>query len=109
MTLSIPPILAEMIAAHNAHDADAFLDCFADDAIVRDEGKMHVGRPAIRAWFEEVCRKYRPRFEVTDLSFVDGEPVLTGSVSGEFDGSPIQLRYLSGLEDGKIVALKIVS
>ena len=107
MTLELPPILDEMIAAHNAHDAEAFLACFTDDAIVRDEGQVHIGQGAIRAWFAEVCRKNRPVLTVTALDLVDGEPVLSGAVSGSFAGSPIRLRYFTGLEDGKIVALKI--
>lgn len=107
MTLTLPPLLAAMIAAHNAHDSAAFTACFADDAIIRDEGRRHHGRAAIKAWFEEVSRKYGAVIEVTDLSMVDGEPVLSVRVSGNFDGSPIALRYFTALEDEKIVALKI--
>lgn len=107
MTLSLPPLLAAMVAAHNAHDPDAFVACFADDAIVRDEGRRYLGRAEIRHWFEDVARRYGPTFDVTEVFTVDGEPVLAGRVSGNFTGSPIELRYFTGLEDGKIVALKI--
>jgi ketosteroid isomerase-like protein len=96
-----------MVAALNAHDRYAFITCFADDAVVRDEGKIHHGKAAIQTWFEDVSRKYQATFDVTDLTFVDGEPVLTGNVSGAFEGSPIQLRYYTALDDGKIIALKI--
>lgn len=107
MTLTLPAILGDMVAAHNAHDIEAFLVCFSADAIVRDEGRTHHGQPALRAWFEEVSRKYRPVFTVNDLTYCDGEPVLAGEVSGDFPGSPIALRYYLGLEDGKIVSLRI--
>lgn len=107
MTLTLPPLLDDMVAALNAHDADAFLVCFARDPIVRDEGKAHYGEHAVRAWFAEVVLRYRPAFEVAELGYADGEPVLTGAVSGTFDGSPIRLRFFCGIEDGKIVALKI--
>jgi hypothetical protein len=106
-TLTLPPILTELVSSHNAHDSAAFTACFADDAVVRDEGKLHYGKPAIQSWFEDVSRRYRATFEVTDLTFVDGEPVLTGNVSGAFEGSPLQLRYYTALDDGKIIALKI--
>lgn len=96
-----------MVAAHNAHDSAAFTACFTEDAVVRDEGRTHLGRPAVQMWFEAVTQKYHPVFEVTSVAVVDGEPVLTGKVSGDFEGSPIELRYYTGLEDGKIVALKI--
>lgn len=107
MTLTLPPILADMISAHNAHDPEAFIACFTDDAVVRDEGRVHFGKTAIRTWFAEVSRNYEAVFHVTDLATFDGEPVLSGRVSGNFEGSPIDLRYFTGLEDGKIVALKI--
>ena len=107
MTPALPPPLAAMVAAHNAHDSTAFAACFAEDAVIRDEGQMYFGKPAVRTWFEGVTQKYNPVFEVTEMSVLDGEPVLTGSVSGNFEGSPIALRYYTGLEDGKIVALKI--
>lgn len=96
-----------MVAAHNLHDVPAFADCFADDAVVRDEGRVHVGRPAVRAWFDEVSRKYRMTIVVTKLATRDGEYVLHGKVSGDFDGSPLDMLYHIGLEDGKIVALRI--
>lgn len=107
MTLTLPPLLAAMIAAHNLHDAEAFVACFAEDAVVRDEGRRHVGRDAIRSWFEEVSRRYAPVFQVTNLAVQDGEPVLSGTVAGNFEGSPIALRYFASLEDGKVVALRI--
>ena len=105
--LTLPPLLASMIAALNAHDSAAFIGCFADDAVVRDEGGIHLGKAAIQSWFEAVTQKYQPVLEVTDLGSHDGEPVLTGNVSGTFEGSPIQLRYYTALDEGKIVALKI--
>lgn len=108
MNRALPPLLAALIAALNSHDADAFLACLDDEAIVRDEGRTHIGAMAIRTWFETTMRAYSPRIEVTSLSTIDGEPVIAGSVSGNFEGSPVALRYFVGVEDGKIVALKIV-
>ena len=106
-TLMLPPILSAMIAAHNAHDSATFTACFAEDAVVRDEGRIHFGKAVIQAWFEDVTQKYQTVVGVTDLTYQDGEPVLTGNVSGTFDGSPIQLRYYAAIDEGKIVALKI--
>jgi hypothetical protein len=109
MPLTLPPILAAMVAAHNAHDPAAFTACFSEDAVVRDEGMKHCGRPAIREWFEDVSRKYRAVLNVTSLSTMDGEPVLSGQVSGDFEGSPLSLRYFLALDEGRIVALKIAA
>ncbi|MGC4071160.1 MAG: nuclear transport factor 2 family protein [Nibricoccus sp.] len=109
MTFTLPPPLAAMVTAHNAHDITAFTACFTEDAVVRDEGCIYVGPPAIRDWFAGVSRQYCMTIQVTDLTTQDGEPVLHGKVSGAFDSSPINMRYYLALEDGKIVALKIVA
>lgn len=109
MSLALPPILAALVAAHNAHDSAAFVDCFSEDAVLRDEGRKLLGRPAIREWFEDVSRRYRAILHVTALATKDGEPVLSGKVSGSFDGSPINLRYYLAVDDGKIVALRIAA
>src|SRR5262245_5580038 len=107
MTLALPSPIAALVAAHNAHDAPAFAACFTDDAIVRDEGHTHIGPAEIHTWFENVSRQYRMHLQVTNLTSKDGEPVLHGKVSGDFAGSPADMRYFLALEDGKIVALKI--
>lgn len=107
MTRALPPLLAALIAALNAHDADAFLACLDEEAIVRDEGHTYIGAAAVRSWFETTIRKYSPHIEVTSLSAIDGEPVIAGCVSGNFEGSPVALRYLVGVEEGRVVALKI--
>jgi hypothetical protein len=45
-------------------DADRVAACFAEDAVVRDEGGDIYGRSAIRVWAEEVRRKYHFHAEV---------------------------------------------
>ncbi len=56
MSLNLPAPLAGYFAAKNAHDIDAMLPAFADNAAVRDEGKDLRGHPAIRAWMVETTR-----------------------------------------------------
>ena len=107
MKKKLSPLLAAFVAAQNAHDSAAFLTCFSHDAIVHDEGHSHKGASAIKAWFEEVSRKYRTLLEVTDIATHDGETILTGNISGNFEGSPFPLRYRMTLSDGKITAMKI--
>lgn len=109
MPTVLPAPLAVFVAAHNAHDVDAFTDCFAEEAVVRDEGRMHVGRPAIREWFADVSRRYGMTIQVTDLSRKDGEPVLHGVVSGNFEGSPLGMRFYLGIDGDKIVALRVAN
>lgn len=109
MKTKLPPVLAAFVAAKNAHDSAAFIACFSADAVVRDEKQAHVGPPAIRAWFEEVSRKYRTQMHVTGLDERDGKLVLTADVSGDFPGSPFPFQYHLTLRDGKIAVLEITS
>jgi uncharacterized protein (TIGR02246 family) len=108
MTITLTPLVAALLAAHNAHDAEAFVACFTDDATLRDEGRAHHGPVAIRAWFESVCRRYRPELDVTGVADVAGETILSVTVSGAFEGGPLALRYILATEDEKFVALRIV-
>lgn len=107
MKPSLPPLLAAFVAASNTHDSAAFTACFSPEATVHDEGRVHRGCPAIKAWFEEVSRKYRATLVVTDMATTDGATVLTGEVSGNFEGSPIELRYHLTHGADRITALKI--
>lgn len=108
MTITLTPLVAALLAAHNAHDADAFVACFTEDATLRDEGRAYHGPAAIRAWFESVCRRNRPELDVLGIADVEGEMVLNVTVSGEFEGSPLPLRFILATEDDKFVALRIV-
>ena len=107
--ITLPPQLAALVTAHNAHDVSAFAACFSEDAVLRDEGHMHLGRAAIHGWFEDVSRKYKMTLHVTELTTQDSEPVLHGKVSGNFPGSPLDMDYYLAVEDGEIVALKIAT
>ena len=106
-TLSLPPLLAAMVAAHNEHDVDAFLACFAEDAIVRADGGVYFGPAAIRSWFEQFSRLRQPVLEVHELSSLDGEPMLTGRLIEDV-AERSTVRYWLGVDDDKIVALKII-
>ncbi len=107
MTLRLSPLLDSFVAATNGHDADALTACFVADGIVHDEGVTHRGHAAIRAWFEDVVRKYRFGIEVTGVETVNDETILATRVSGEFPGSPIELHYCLNIGDAQIRGLSI--
>jgi ketosteroid isomerase-like protein len=109
MKTKLSPLLAAFVAAKNTHDARAFIACFSSDAIVSDENQTHAGAPAIKAWFEEVSRKYRTQMNVTAIEEHHGKTVLTADVSGDFPGSPFPFQYHLTLKEGKIASLKITS
>jgi hypothetical protein len=54
---------------------------------------------------ENAFAKYQPRQQVTEVTNGDPETVITGPVSGTFDGSRLILHYHLTIQDEKIVAL----
>jgi ketosteroid isomerase-like protein len=108
MTTRLPEPLASYYAATNAHDTDATIAVFAEDATVKDEAEEHRGREAIRAWIANTTKKYGPiTVEPTDVAETGRTIVVTSLVSGNFKGSPATLRYTFGLDHENIVRLEI--
>jgi ketosteroid isomerase-like protein len=99
--------IANYIAAANTQDIEALTACFTDGAVVHDEKRDREGIAAIRKWAEEVSAKYRPTVEVLGVTRSGDTTVLAGRVSGDFPGSPIELRYAFTLTAGKIERLEI--
>ena|SRR5258706_13553862 len=107
MSAKLPEPLAAYYAAKNVHDIDAMLATFAEDASVKDEGREHRGREAIRLWMEETTKKYRVTVDVLEVSAADGKTLVTALVSGNFAGSPARLHYVFALAQEKISRLEI--
>jgi hypothetical protein len=107
MTITLPDPIATYVAADNAGDDAALAACFAADAVVRDEGRTIRGVDAILAWKAESKRKYRYTVEPIAVAEAEGGAVMTGRVTGQFPGSPVELRYAFGLKDGRIATLEI--
>jgi len=107
MKSTVPPLIAAFIAAGNGSDAAAYAGFFATDGVVRDEGKVYRGRAAIAAWHTLVREKYHATAEVRVIETLGDITVLTNEVSGEFDGSPIELRYRLKFAGDQIKSLGI--
>lgn len=99
--------ITDYFAAANRQDPGAVAASFGDGATVRDEGETRNGVAAIRAWAEEVSTKYQPTVEVLGAEAMVGGTVVAGRVSGNFPGSPVELRYRFTLAGGKIARLEI--
>jgi hypothetical protein len=106
-TTRLAPPITTYVAAANAQDVDAVTACFSQGAVVHDEKRERRGIAAIRKWAEEVSEKYHPTVEALDVAETNGRTILTGKVSGNFPGSPIELRYAFTLNGGKIERLEI--
>lgn len=107
MALTLPNPIAGYFAADNETDPDAVARHFTPEAIVRDEGHSHQGREAIRRWKSESASRYtytaEPVVAVQDAQ----ETVVTAHLTGDFPGSPVDLRYRFTLEGELISGLEI--
>jgi ketosteroid isomerase-like protein len=103
----LPPPIADYIQACNARDADALTGCFTVDAVVTDEGQTYRGTEEIRRWAVETQAAYHFTLEAMGVAEQGSETVVTFRLSGDFPGSPIELRFIFTLDAGKIAALAI--
>jgi hypothetical protein len=102
--------LPEPIAAYfkaDKQDGEAVAQCFDVRAIVKDEGRTHSGSAAIRAWKIDASSKYSYTSEPFAVAEKDGAYVVTSRLTGNFPGSPVDLRFTFRLERGKIAYLEI--
>jgi hypothetical protein len=106
-----PITLPEPIAAYfttDKRDVEAIARCFTQDAVVKDEGHTYIGVAAIRRWKAESAAK----FTYANVPFAqeqrDGMVIVTSRLTGNFPGSPVDLRFCFRLESGKIAFLEII-
>ena len=106
MNTKLPQPIADYFQAANSHNTNAVVAVFANDALVTDEGKQYRGT-AIKEWSNKVNKEYKPTAEATDVAEIGDKTVVTAKVSGNFPGSPVQLRYNFALKGDKIATLLI--
>jgi len=93
----------------DAHAGETITHCFTEHARVRDEGRTHSGHAAIKAWKLQASTQYSYTSEPIGVEETDGGYVVTSRVTGNFPGSPVDLRFAFQLERGKIAILEITS
>jgi hypothetical protein len=102
--------LPEPIAAYfnaDKHDGEAVARCFTKQAVVKDEGRTHSGLAAIKAWKTGASAKYSYISEPVSVEQKEGHYIVTSRLTGNFPGSPIDLRFVFRLERRKIAHLEI--
>jgi hypothetical protein len=104
--LELPGPIAAYFAADTT-DADSAARCFTESAIVIDEQREHQGRAAILRWKSDASAKYRYTSVPLTVDVSGAEATVTARVTGDFPGSPIDLRYRFTLEGDKIARLTI--
>ena len=105
--IKLPPLIQRYIDASNAHDVELILECFADDAVVRDENATHRGKIDIGQWITTTIQKYKFQFKPLSSQERDNETVVSVEVSGTFPGTPILLDHHFTIANEKITSLII--
>ena len=103
----LPPPVTLFFAARNARDFDTAVTAFSPSATVADEGGVHRGHDAIRAWMKATVEKYDDTAEVLGATRDGGATVVSARVSGTFPGSPAALRFAFTIGDEGIARLEI--
>jgi ketosteroid isomerase-like protein len=112
-TGSLPPVISGYLAASDRGDAEAIVRCFAEDAVVVDEGQEWRGTAAIRRWRDTVATAYDYTVQVTgakavgEVDGVEGHDVYL-HLEGNFPGGEVDLTDRFALRDGRIARLEIV-
>lgn len=103
---NLPNVIADLVKAQNNFDSAAYADCFAETAVVFDEGKTHKGKKEIKKWIERANESYKAVMK--PVAYSPNKQVLKAEISGSFPGSPLVLSYLFEIEEQVIHSLKII-
>jgi hypothetical protein len=109
MDVNLPGPIAIYLAAENSGETETLAQCFAEDAVVRDEDKTIEGLTAIKQWKAETRKKYQHTIEPLLCVEKEGKVIVTNRLAGNFPGSPIELEFVFTLDGDKIASLEILS
>jgi hypothetical protein len=108
MTLDLAKSIAAYFTADRV-DSDAVFACFTDNGVVKDEGHTYQGRVAIKKCKADVSTKYQYTCKPFACGHTDGRTVVTCRLTGNFPGSPVDLRFFFELKGDKIASLEITA
>lgn len=106
MSLVLPEPIATYFAS-DTKDGAAVARCFTVDAAVVDERNTHRGRDAIARWKTEATAKYDYVSNPVAIEGMGDRLIVTARLTGNFPGSPLDLRYAFTLEGTEIARLEI--
>jgi hypothetical protein len=106
MTIELPAPIAAYYEADKT-DKGRIGECFADAAVVIDEGNTYTGRDSIQEWKEKSAEKYTYTADPFAIAEEGGRTIVIAHLVGDFPGSPLDLRYAFTLKGDKIASLEI--
>jgi ketosteroid isomerase-like protein len=112
ITNDLPQVVADHIAACNAHDADAWMATFAPDAMVNDFQREFIGPRAIRAFADKEIFGANVTMAVQHAWDRHGDVTVHARIDGTYDKTglpdPLILSFYFGLRDARITQLIII-
>ena len=105
--LDLPRPIANYFTA-DEDGPEALSQCFTEDAVVKDEGQTYKGRAAIKQWKAHASEKYQYKSEPLALDQENRKAVVTSRLTGNFPGSPVNLRFFFELDGEKIKSLEVI-
>jgi hypothetical protein len=113
VTTTLPPVVAELIAAVNAFDTDAIMAAFAADAYVNDNRREIRGAVAIRAFMAKEFVGDQVTMRVREVIDHYGDIIVRAQYDGAYDKTNlpevlVMTSYFS-IRDGKIVSLTVIN
>lgn len=106
MVHKLPTPIANYFNADRV-DGETVANCFTSDAVVKDEGQTFNGRAAIKKWKVDSSAKYSYSCEILKGEQQNDKVVVTCKLTGNFPGSPANLRYFFELKGEQISSLEI--
>lgn len=107
MAIILPASIKAYFDADRDQSPEAVAAAFTEDGMVKDKGKTHRGRDAIRDWMAAEEQQYSYTIEPFFIGTEQGRTQVIGHAVGDFPGSPIDLRFIFVLAGDKIAELEI--
>ena len=112
MTASLPPVVADYLAAVNAFNLHGMVAAFAPDAYVNDARREISGIDAIRRWAEKEMVGDHVTMEPLEVIDHYGETIVRSRYDGTYDKTSLPAELIMSdyftVRDGKIVSLKVI-
>jgi ketosteroid isomerase-like protein len=109
---NLPPVIARFIAATNAFDLDAWMDCFVEDAFLNDNHREFRGKAAIRAFAAREITGDHVTMDVTEVRRHYDMIAVAAKMDGDYDKTnlpnPLILSFYFTLAGDRIATLVII-
>ncbi len=105
-SLELPAPIASYFA-NKTSDSRAVARCFTKDGLVVDERQEHRGHAAIAAWNADATARYSFTTELLAAETDGARTTVRARLTGNFAGSPIELRFRFTLDGHLIARLEI--